>query len=165
MASKQRIAKLTKRTVDAEIAGEKRCIVWDRDLKGFGLRIETTGIKTFLVRYRVGGGRRAPRRQMSIGRFGAITVEQARTKARGILGDVAQGDDPAGERARARRVMTITELCELYMQEGVSTKKETTIHTDRGRVKRHIVPLIGHKQITDVTRADVEKFMRDVADS
>ncbi len=164
MANKQRIAKLTKRTVDAVIAGERRCIVWDRDLKGFGLRVETTGVKSFLVRYRAGGGRRAPRRQMSIGRFGAITVEQARTQARGILGDVAQGEDPAGERARARRVMTVTELCALYMQEGVSTKKESTLKVDRGRIDRHIVPLLGNRQITDIMRADVEKFMKDVAE-
>ena len=164
MVNDQRIAKLTKRTVDAAIAGQRRCIIWDRDLKGFGLRVETTGVKTFLVRYRAGGGRRSPRRQMSIGRFGAITVEQARTKARGILGEVAQGEDPAGERARARRVMTVAELCAFYLREGVSTKKESTLKVDYGRIDRHIVPLLGNRQITSITRSDVEKFMTDVAD-
>ncbi|PHS05880.1 MAG: integrase [Blastopirellula sp.] len=164
MVSAQRISKLTKRIVDAAVAREKRYIIWDRDLKGFGFRIEPTGVKTFLVRYRVGGGRRAPRRQMSIGRFGAITVEQARISARSILGDVAKGGDPAGEKAKARRVMTISELCTLYLQEGVSTKKESTLKVDQGRIDRHIVPLLGNRQITSITRADVEKFMKDVAE-
>ena len=164
MTNKQHIANLTKRSVDAALPGNGRYILWDRGLKGFGLRVETTGLKTFLVRYRAGGGRRAPSRQMSIGRFGTITVEQARTKAKSVLGDVAQGKDPASERAKARRVMTVTELCTLYMEEGVSTKKESTLNVDRGRINRHIIPLLGTRQINSITRTDIERFMKDVAD-
>jgi len=164
MAQQHATAKLTKRTVDALAAGERRQIVWDRDLKGFGVRIETTGAKTFVVRYRAGGGRRAPRRQINIGRLGAVTVGQARSNAKCVLGQVAQGEDPAKQRALARRAMTVKELCELYLEQGVHTKKESTLKTDRGRINRHIIPLLGNRQITNVSGADIEKFMRDVAD-
>ena len=45
-------ARLTKRIVDAMAPRDVRYIVWDADLKGFGIRIETSGTKTYLVRYR-----------------------------------------------------------------------------------------------------------------
>lgn len=164
MNQNRAVANLTKRSVDAITAGETRHIVWDRDLKGFGLRIETTGVKTFIVRYRAGGGRRSPRRQLSIGRFGAVTVEQARQRAKCVLGEVAQGKDPALERTDARGVMTVKELCELYLHQGVATKKESTLKVDLGRIKRHIVPLLGNRQITSIASADIEKFLKDVAE-
>ncbi len=164
MAAQKTTIKLTKRSVDALAAGDRRLLVWDRELKGFGVRLETTGLKTFIVRYRAGGGRRAPRRQMNIGRFGTVTVEQARCEAKRILGQVAQGKDPAKERTAARRALTVKELCDLYLDQGVGHKKASTLATDRGRIGRHIVPLLGNRQITNVSTADVEKFMRDVAD-
>ncbi len=163
MATQRTTIKLTKRSVDALSAGDRRLLVWDRELKGFGVRLETTGLKTFIVRYRAGGGRRAPRRQMNIGRFGTVTVEQARCEAKRELGQVAQGKDPVKERTAARRALTVKELCDLYLDQGVGHKKASTLATDRGRIRRHIVPLLGNRQITNVSTVDVEKFMRDVA--
>ena len=55
---RERIAKLTKRTVDAAELEAERYILWDSALKGFGLRVETSGTKTFLVRYRIAGRKR-----------------------------------------------------------------------------------------------------------
>ena len=90
-----------------------------RVLAGFGLRVEKSGTKTFIVRYRAdGGGRTAPRRFATIGRFGPLTVDEARRRARVLLGAVATGEDPAGERQARRREMTITALVTLYEAEG-----------------------------------------------
>src|SRR3546814_9632447 len=87
---------LTKRVVDASLPREKRYHLWDSELRGFGLRVEPSGIKTFLAKYRAeGGGRRAPERRITIGRYGALTPEEARRPARKILGGAATGADPA----------------------------------------------------------------------
>ena len=102
---------LTKRVVDAAAPGPARFDMWDTSLAGFGLRVEKSGTKTFIVRYRAdGGGRTAPRRFATIGRFGPLTVDEARRRARVLLGAVATGEDPAGERQARRREMTITAL-------------------------------------------------------
>ncbi|GAB5489695.1 MAG: hypothetical protein Pars2KO_32650 [Parasphingorhabdus sp.] len=45
----------------------------------------------------------------------------------------------------------------------VAPKKTSTIETDRGRIERHIKPLLGTKKFSDVTRGDVKKFLTDVA--
>jgi integrase len=45
----------------------------------------------------------------------------------------------------------------------VRTKKQSTIDTDKGRIERHIKPLLGKRKIDQITRADVKRFMNDVA--
>src|SRR5262249_47430372 len=96
---KRRSARLIKRLVDTAVSRASRYHLWDSELSGFGLRVETSGTKTFIVRYRAdGGGRTAPRRFIKIGRFGTLTVDEARRRAKVLLGAAANGEDPAGER-------------------------------------------------------------------
>lgn len=78
--------KLSKTTVDAAEPRAARYIVWDDELPGFGLRVEPSGAKSFVARYRAeGGGRSAAQRQATIGRYGTLTVVQARAAAAKIL--------------------------------------------------------------------------------
>jgi hypothetical protein len=92
-------------------------------------------LKTFIARYRVGGGRRGTLRQQVIGRFGVITAEQARDVAKGILADAVRGVDPQGAKAAARAEPTLSEVFDLYMEESVATKKASTLSIDRFRVR------------------------------
>ncbi len=94
---KGRRAKLTKRTVDAAKPAIARYIVWDTELPGFGLRVEPSGVKVFIARYRAGGGRTGTLRQSTVGRYGTVTTDEARGKARKTLGKAAGGGDPVGE--------------------------------------------------------------------
>ncbi|TIV76822.1 MAG: DUF4102 domain-containing protein, partial [Mesorhizobium sp.] len=67
---------LTKRVVDAAEKRDRRYFVWDSELSGFGLRVEKSGAKTFIVRYRAeGGGRSAAQRFVTIGRLGTLTCK------------------------------------------------------------------------------------------
>jgi integrase len=59
--------------------------------------------------------------------------------------------------------MTVAQLCDLYLAEGCQTKSASTLATDRGRIERHIKPLIGRERIGELTRGDIERFLRDVA--
>lgn len=70
---------------------------------GFGIQIEPTGTKTYVVRYRPKGlGRDGPRRFYKIGRHGDLTADEARQRAKAILGLVADGQDPAAKLKSAR---------------------------------------------------------------
>ena len=48
-------AKLTKREVDAAKPASKDVLVWDTELKGFGLKVTPAGAKIYLIQYRMGG--------------------------------------------------------------------------------------------------------------
>lgn len=155
--------RITKRVCDAVWTSGARIAIWDPDLKGFGLRVTAAGVKTFVVRYRVGGGRAGVERLHTIGRYGPLTAERSRELARLALADVAAGGDPQGGRAKARAEMTVASLCDLYLAEGCGTKRAITIYTDKGRIERHIKPLLGRKRVSDLSRADLERFLADVA--
>lgn len=156
--------KLNKRTVDAIAAPGRPSFYFDADLKGFGLKVMPSGVKTFIVEYRPGaGGRSAPKRRLTLGRFGALTPDEARDLAKSALGRVHAGDDPAKDRTKARAEMTFDKVCDLYLEEGCETKKASTMVSDRGRIERHIKPLLGKKRIGEIARHDIERFMRDVA--
>jgi integrase len=163
--------KLTKRIIDRFAPAARRFVVWDTKLAGFGVRIGPTGRKTFVVRYRAeGGGRTAPQRLMSIGRYGVLTPDEARKAAKNVLGAVTKGDDPAGALMEARKQMTVAELCDLYLNEGVlipardgRVKKASTVKDDKGRIEAHIKPLMGHRRVSSITSSDIERFLVDVA--
>ena len=148
-------------------------IIWDEgrgSVAGFGARRQRSEAVSFLVFYRTADGRQ---RWQTIGRHGAPwTPETARNEARRLLGEVARGGDPSGERKEKRRASTVAELCDLYLSDAEAgrlltrrgeSKKTSTIVTDRGRIHRHIKPLLGALKVAAVTRDDVESFLHRVA--
>lgn len=157
-------AKITKRSVEAIAPTKRDQFVWDSELKGFGAKITPSGVRAYLVQYRM-GGRNSPARRFTIGRHGPPwSPDEARKEARRLLGQVADGIDPGQAKAEARAEMTIAALSDLYLAEGCATKKPGTLANDRSRIERHIKPLLGRKRVSEVTRGDVERLLRDVAE-
>jgi len=154
------VAKLTKRVVEGINPGEREVIVWDSDLPGFGVRVSPKGKRTYILKYRVGGGRGGTARKPKIGVHGVLTVEQARAKARQWLAEVAQGGDPGGDIQAGREAPTVTELCERYLEEHARPhKKARSAHEDERMIANHIKPRLGAKKVTDVTRADIDRTL------
>lgn len=170
---KRSTARLTRELCDNAAARDTQYELWDADLSGFGLRVMESGVKSFIVRYRTdGGGRTAKRRTYTIGRYGALTIEHARKKAKAVLGAVANGEDPGEKRIAKRGEMLISQLRDLYEERGCVIQrgkrigepmKPLTKQYTLARIDHHIVPLLGRKRIGDVSIADVEQFARDVA--
>lgn len=156
--------KLTKRIVDALRPQDGRDVfLWDSGdgaLKGFGIRMKPSGSAAWLVQYRNAEGRT---RRLVLGHISELAPEEARRLAGEKLRDVRHGSDPSAERHAARKTMTVAELCDLYLKEGIATKKASTIATDRGRIERHLKPLLGRRAAAGITRADVERFRDDLA--
>ena len=154
--------KLTKRIIDATIPTTTDRFVWDSDLAGFGLRVRPGGSKTFIAQYRVGGGRSGQSRRFTIGRYGVLTVEEARLEARKVLLAAPQGEDPSRKRKASRGAITIAQLAEAFEKEGLGHLRETNRRATLARVCNHIVPLLGKKKVSAVGIAEVEQLLRDV---
>ncbi|MHA6641315.1 integrase arm-type DNA-binding domain-containing protein [Mesorhizobium sp. A623] len=161
--------KLTKTLVDRSEPRDRQYTVWCSEQRGFGVSVNPGGSKTYIVDYRTAEG---PRRRMTIGRHGDITTEEARRLAVETLGPVVlQKQDPLLERKTRRSSLTVSDLCDDYFKaaeaglvlgKGRKPKKATTLYIDRGRVERHVKPLLGNKLVIDLARSDVTKFIRDV---
>ena len=148
--------------MDSLKAAKSDYVRWDGELKGFGVRVRPSGAKSFVAVYRT-GGRNTPLRKVTIGTFGKLTAEQARAAAARILAKAELGDDEAAIKTESRTARTVAELCEMYLAEGCDHKKQSTISVDRGRIARHIVPLLGRKLVNTISSNEIEQFMQDVA--
>src|SRR5260370_22555699 len=107
--------KITKRSVDALKAATDgaETVLWDSELKGFGVRVQRGGAKSYVLHYRVGTGRGAPLRKLTIGRHGSPwTPETARKEAKPLLGMIEDGADPAADKIARRAAPTVAELAE-----------------------------------------------------
>ncbi|MCW5735428.1 MAG: integrase arm-type DNA-binding domain-containing protein, partial [Enhydrobacter sp.] len=154
--------KLTKRFVDALKPVERDTLFRDTDLKGFGLRVKPSGVRTWVCTYRNAAGRT---RKLALGKVGVVTPEEARQRAREALGGVAKGADPSADRHAKRADMTISDLVERYLQDGPAdkpAKKASSWVTDASNLNRHVVPILGSKSLSSLTPADVQRFQRDV---
>lgn len=162
--------KLTKSVLTGLEAKEKEYVVWDTELTGLGARIAPTGRKTFILKYR--NKITGKSRQLTIGKFGPLTVEEARNNAKQRLGEIAGGHDPVAEKRKARDFETVGELCDRYLKEARAgrilrkgkAKKAATLDIDQGRINRHIKPLLGKRSLDELERRDIQKFIADVID-
>ena len=165
-------AKITKRSVDAlRPSGDGReAVLWDSELKGFGVRVQRGSVKSYILHYRIGAGRGAPLRKLTIGKHGSPwTPETARTEAKRLLAIVAQGKDPAAAKSES---LTVGQLCDRYLAAARAglvvtrfkrPKRQTAVAIDEGRVSRHIKPLIGKIQTSVLRRADVQLMADAIA--
>jgi hypothetical protein len=125
---------------------------------GFGARRQKGDAVAYVLKYRTADGRQ---RWHTIGRHGAPwTPDMARAAARRILGEVTMGHDPAGQKQDARKAATVADLCDAYFEAAQAgriltrrktTKKASTLSTDKGRIERHIKPLLGSLKVASVT--------------
>jgi integrase len=144
--------------------------VWDAAVAGFGARRQQSPAVSYVLIYRTQEGRQ---RWHTIGRHGAPwTPETARGEAKRLLGKVVDGIDPSAVKQAKRKAATVAELCDLYLADAEAgrlltkrkvPKKASTLTIDRGRISRHIKPLLGQMKVAAVTREDVDSFMHDIA--
>ena len=155
------ITKLTKSTVDAAPPIGKDYELRDTIVPGFLCKVTAGGRNVFMLEYRTNWGER---RKPSIGRFGELTVEQARSIAQEWLADVRRGNDPIAAKLAARQAPTVKELFKQFIEEYSKTRnKPRTVESYEGYIKRHIIPELGKVKVPDLTRVEVTALMRRMA--
>jgi integrase len=162
-------ARLTKRSVEAIKAAERDVLlwdadipVWDADIPGFGVKVTPKGARIYVLQY----SRRDRTKRMTIGRHGdgGLTADQARREAEILRGVIRDGGDPAAERSRQRAIPTMRGLAGRYMAEHATPKKKPrSADSDQRLIDCHILPLLGDRQVSEIGRADLRRFMQDVA--
>jgi integrase len=164
MAGLYRTVKLTQSVVDKAAPEAARYVLTDTAIPGFWLTVLPSGRKTYVFRYRVGGGRSATIRAPKIGDAAAVRCEKARAVAEGWHADVIKGGDPGGERQAARAAPTMADLFDRYLTDHARpTKKASSIAEDERLIADYLLPAFGKRKAADVTREAVDKFHKGLA--
>lgn len=130
----------------------------DEKLPGLYLRVSGNGTRTFQVRRRLPG---AGTERITIGRFPAMTCEQARIRASEINGEIAKGENPNDRKRAARAEMTVGELYERYLRDHIRAhgKSERTLVS---AWKVHLSPWANRK-LSAIGKADVATLKTKLA--
>lgn len=133
------MSKITKRLIDAAPFPKKptgsthtpQIFLRDSELRGFAVRI-TPNSKTFILEREIQGRVR----RMNLGRYGPLTVEQARDLAKAKIGEIATGHNPAEAHKHHRKSPTFGDLEQAYLARHAITKK--SIANDRAILNHHL---------------------------
>lgn len=144
--------KLTKVYID-NLTTSADGFVWDSEVPGFGIRVRSSGRKTYIIRYR---NRYGQDRYHTIARTCDMTPSQARDRARELFVQVKAGADPSEQRARDRAQITMQELYDLWIElHAIPTMKPSSVYQAQSLWRRHL-KVVAKKKAASITVADVQ---------
>jgi integrase len=153
--------KLSATILDEEIANTlthslKDRVIWDSTVPGLGARITPKGKVSFILMYRFQGRLR----KLTMGRYGRVTINQARDQARVHFGEIMQGIDPGLKKKELRTGMLMKELCEEYIKRHAVKKRSA--RDDIRMIAKRIIPTFGNRRIQTITYQEILRFHRSI---
>ena len=150
------VAKITLSVVKTLQPGS---VVWDRDVKGFGVRRQRQAIK-YILKSRI----RVKDHWFTIGTHGAPwTPDTARQEAKRMLGEIAAGKNLAVVREQQRSVLSFADVVDRFLEEHGNKVQRRTVTEYERLLRRHAVPALGDRPIDAIDRAAVAKLHHSLA--
>lgn len=166
--------RLTKTVVESLLARDTDYFAWDAEVPGFGVRVHTTGRRTFVLKYQLGGrhenGGRA--RRVTLGDYPTLTVDEARRRATIARAEALNGGDPQAAKLAKREAIrtanqapTVEALVEAYVKDrrdavAANQLRAITVDEYERLLTKSVVPVLGAKKAREVTRSDVQHLWR-----
>ena len=144
---------------EAEPPATGMSLTWDREVKGFALRVTKAGAKAWTLTYRASGVQRS----MTIGSFPDWSAKQARDQAKELKRRIDVGEDPMGDRHAERAAATIADLAAHYSKAHLPRKRPGSQMGDRLNLDKHILPKLGKRRVDEVRHADIAGLHRAIS--
>jgi len=145
---------LTELTVRKARSKDKRYDLYDAALRGFGVRVATSGAKTWFVMRRV--NERMVR--YSLGRYPEYSLTEARATAAAALRRMTEGEHPRGDKAAM-----LNEVFEEWMARD--QVKNRSVADVRNGMTKHALPALRSMPINAIRKADVLRLIDKIVDS
>ena len=146
-------------------------IVWDDELRGFGVRLTEAGTITFVLDYYF----RGKKRRYCVGRHPEFTAEHARQEAMALKVDIANGHDPVTERRAWKSEPTLGALAAAYLTDASRHKRDSSLYEDRRMLgvnedgtpkededaaqrKKRILWGLGEQRLAEIKQSDIARF-------
>lgn len=147
--------RLTKTLIDQAAPGET---VWDAEIRGFGVRITPSGVRSFILQYRTLKGEQG---KLVLGRYPTMPVDEARRIAREHRVSIDKGGNPSRERQQIRAAPTLADYATIYCDVyGVQKPlRANTIKEARRVLRLYALPKCGRRKIADLVASDVRAMI------
>lgn len=153
--------KITKQAVDAIAPSAEDVWLWDTEVQGFGVRVQPTGRKTYVVRYRTKDAKRT-QRKMVLCRCSDAPPDKARNMARDVFAAVAQGEDPVSARAPTKTTVTLEAMFQGYVANMRDRGRASADEVERVLLtcKRNAADVLGrHKPPSEVKPLQIVNYV------
>ena len=146
------------------IPEQGQALYWDKETRGFGIRITASGLKSWIVQGRVQG----KTRRFTLGSFELLSAEEARRRAKVKLLEMYDGIDPQVQKRKLKaQSETLREVMEDYV-ENKRTKngplRPSSKEDIRCCVERTFTEW-ADKPVATLTRDDCIKKFRELSES
>jgi integrase len=149
-------------------------VVYDDEVRGFGIRITASGTRAFVLNYRhdaAGTGRRTNEFRVTVGGYPAWSVAAARDEARRLKQRIDKGENPLAERQAKRAAVKAEKLAETYEEavedyikrEQIGRRQNTTAPQVRQSLLREGQPWLP-RPIGSITAAEIRRRLEAIRD-
>ena len=159
-------SKTIKKLTDAKIRGlskpKKRSFLFEEG-KGFGLRLEPSGTKSFVLWYRFNGKQDG----VTLGRYPKLSLADAHLKVAEIKKKIEKGEDPKVEIKEIQRAnrnfYSVQDLCDEYIERYARVRKKSWKEDERC-LNKEVVSVWGKRKVEDITRRDIVELLDRIVD-
>lgn len=139
--------------------GKERTVLRDTVMPALICRISSSGIKTFIVYRRING---SPPERITIGRYPAIKVKEARRQAAKINGAIADGKNPALVKRTLKEELTFEELFNDFLEKHSKVKKRTW-KSDLSIYNLYLKKSIGKLKLSHVSKGHIRTIIAEAS--
>lgn len=147
--------RLTASRVKAAQPADRPYCLWCSDLPGFGCRINPSGARTYVVRYRNAGGMT---RTLTLGSAAKMAGDQARALALQAFAAVSAGADPAADRSAIRQAPTVADVFERWQRDLAPRLKPASVESYARNWRLHIAPAWAARKAADIDLDAVQRL-------
>lgn len=146
---------------NAELPESGQCVIWDKSLPGFGLRVSQGGTRSYVVMFYEG----ARKRRVTIGKYPALGLGDARSEAKRILANVMLGEPPEMP-SKAEPVLDFTKAIDLFVETHCrrNNRAATAKETER-LLRKHFAPKLGRMALGDITPQRIAGLVDQLLDT
>ena len=153
---------LTERIIrDAKPDARPR-LLWDEQVRGFGVRVTPQGVKSYILNYRVDGRER----RLTIGRCVELSLRDARERAAREMVAIRAGEiDPLERRRAKREAPRVRDGLVQFFDEWAPARQRIgrltsgTVREYRKHARRYVGPALGALKVSSVTKRHVERMV------
>ncbi|UPT91428.1 integrase arm-type DNA-binding domain-containing protein [Bradyrhizobium barranii subsp. apii] len=140
--------------------------LWDGKTSGLCFRVMKSGVRSWTFRYRPHSG--TAFRRVTLGRYPALSLVEARAAAERVRDRVSTGADPQQEKRTEREALraapeklTFDALADLYI-ERYAKRQKASWKNDQGYLRANARPIWGQREAASITSQDAARLLFDV---